>query len=75
MKVTIVIEDTLDGAGISAKFETGDKNSAGYTESLAYLIAQQMFFQVIKPALDNKNLRVKEVPFPEALGLPPKATH
>lgn len=73
MKITLILEDTLDGAGVSVKMEPGTKNSCGYTESLAYLISQQIFFQVIKPSLDNKNLRVKEVPYPEALGLPPKA--
>lgn len=73
MKITLVLEDTLQGVDVSCKIVPGEKNSAGYSESLAYLIGQQIFFQVLKPALNNKNMRVKEVPYPEALGLPPKA--
>lgn len=75
MKITIVIEDTLKGVDLSCKVDTSEKNPAGYTESLAYLISQQVYFQVLKPALDNKSMRVKEVPYPQSLGLPPKATH
>lgn len=73
MKITLVIEDTSTGVDVSCKLTPGEKNSCGYTESLAYLIGQQIFFQVLKPALNNKSMRVKEVPFPEEVGLPPKA--
>lgn len=70
MKVTFVIEDTATGVDVSCKIVPGEKNPAGYNESLAYMISQQIFFQVLKPALNNKSLRVKEVPFPTELGLP-----
>lgn len=73
MKITIVIEDTLKGVDLSCKADTSEKNPVGYTESLAYMISQQVYLQVLKPALDNKSMRVKVVPYPEALGLPPKA--
>ncbi len=73
MKITLVIEDTTTGVGVSCKIVPGEKNPAGYTESLAYMIAQQVYFQVLRPAINNKSMRVKEVPFPTDLGLPPKA--
>lgn len=73
MKITLLLEDTATGVDVSCKIVPGEKNSAGYTESLAYMIAQQVYLQALRPALNNKSMRVKEVPFPTDLGLPPKA--